>query len=216
MAANKFRSVIGSILFFVWALVVTGCTSSKRNYQREYARVWKELIKSEAWKNSLQVENGEDRSQSVDFYASNTEATIIDDTPDRSNIDLEALFDKRFNSLTSRAYVKIISEAEAADRRLKAEYDRWSAMQNNPDFKKDRDFKRKFENIDKKYQAHRQMLEGLKSWNIFSEFRSNDLDFFRAENKVEIRKMYQNGSSEDKMINYLVYRLADLYHEYEQ
>ena len=215
MAKNVFKSnILGTVSMLVVILVV-GCSSSKTNYQREYTRVWKELIKTEAWKNSLLAKNIEKPSNGGEYYASNTETGIVED-PFSSKIDMEALFDKRFYSLTSRAYVKIISEAENADKRLKAEYNRWNSMHQNPNLKKDKAFKKDYEMVNKKYHAHWQMLEGLKSWNIFSEFRSNDLDFFRAENRNQIQKRYQNGSTEDSMINYLVYRLADLYHYEDQ
>ncbi len=214
MAKNVFKSNVLGAVSLLAVVLVGGCSSSKINYQREYTRVWKELIKTEAWKNSL-LANIEKPSNGVEYYVSNTETGIVEE-PFSSKIDMEALFDKRFYSLTSRAYVKIISEAENADKRLKAEYNRWNSRQQNPNLKKDKTFKKDYEMVNKKYRAHRQMLEGLKSWNIFSEFRSNDLDFFRAENRNQIQKMYQNGSTEDSMINYLVYRLADLYHYEDQ
>lgn len=209
------KNVLGSILLgicsvFVLALPVS-CSSSKTKYQREYTRVWKEYIKSEAWKNSLLSGNPEKQTRNTELYVTNMDAGIAEDRF-TSNIDMEVLFDKRFNSLVSRAYFKIISEAEQADVRLKAEYDRWNIMQQNKGLKKDHAFKKEYETVIRRYNAHKEMLEGLKSWNIFSDFRSNDLDFFKAENKDEVRKMYQNGSSENNMINFLVYRLADLYH----
>lgn len=215
MAKNVFKSNILGVVSLLVVVLVVGCSSSKTNYQREYTRVWKELIKTEAWKNSLLTKNNEKPSNEVEYYASSTETGIVEDQFS-SKMNMEVLFDKRFYSLTSRAYVKIISEAENANNRLKAEYDRWNSKQQNPDLKRDKAYKKDYEMVNKKYHAHEQMLEGLKSWNIFSEFRSNDLDFFRAENRDEIRKMYQNGSTEENMINYLVYRLADLYHYEDQ
>ena len=211
MAKNVFKSSLIET-FFVFTLVFfVSCSSSKSNYQREYTRVWKEIIKSEAWKNSLLTENAESHTGNSEFYATNTDTGIAEDRF-TANIDMEALFDKRYNSLVSRAYFKIISEAENADTRLNAEFARWNSMQQNTGLKKDHAFKKKYETVIRRYNAHKEMLEGLKSWNIFSDFRSNDLDFFKAENKIEIYKMYQNGSTEDNMINFLVYRLADLYH----
>ncbi len=150
-------------------------------------------------------------NEGTDLYVSNSETVLVEDQS-TAKVDIEALFDKRFNSLVSRAYVKIISEAKNADSHLKGEYERWNAMQQNPDFKKDRYFRKNYEGIMKKYQAHSRMLEGLKSWNVFSEFGTNDLDFFKTENKKKVREMYRNGSTEDNIINYLIYRLADLYH----
>ena len=190
---------------------LVSCSTSKSKYQREYTRVWKEIIKSEAWKNSLIAKNPEIQSRNADFYATNTDTGIAEDRF-TANIDMEALFDKRFNSLVSRAYFKIISEAENADTRLEVEFNRWNSMHRDTGLKKDHAFKKKYETVVRRYNAHKAMLEGLKSWNIFSDFRSNDLDFFKAENRNEIYKMYQNGSTEDNMINFLVYRLADLYH----
>lgn len=211
MTKNVFASSLIGTCFVFTLVCFVSCSSSKSNYQREYTRVWKEIIKSEAWKNSLLTKNDEIQTSDSDFYATNTDTGIAEDRF-TANIDMEALFDKRYNSLVSRAYFKIISEAENADTRLKAEFDRWNSMQQNTSLKKDHAFKKKYETVIQRYNAHKKMLAGLKSWNIFSDFRSNDLDFFKAENKNEIHKMYQNGSTEDNMINFLVYRLADLYH----
>ena len=211
MAKNVFESSLIVTCFVFTFVCFVSCSTSKSNYQREYTRVWKEIIKSEAWKNSLLTENSEIQTRDSEFYATNTDTGIAEDRF-TANIDMGALFDKRFNSLVSRAYFKIISEAENADTRLKAEFDRWNSMQQDTGLKKDHAFKKKYETVMRRYNAHKEMLEGLKSWNIFSDFRSNDLDFFKAENKNEIHKMYQNGSTEDNMINFLVYRLADLYH----
>jgi len=212
MASTKrylFR-LITSVLFL--GLFFSGCSTSKSNYQKEYTRVWKEIIKSEAWKNSLATNNSEMHKEGLMYADSNSDGEIVENSDDS---EAELRFEKRFHSMVSRAYFKIISEAEKADKRLTAEYDRWNLMHANEELKKDRKLKNEFELVTKKYHAHRKMLEGLKSWNIFSEFRSNDLDFFKAENKREIQKMYHNGKGEDQMINYLIFRLADLYH-YEE
>ncbi len=211
MTKIVFESGLKAMCFVFTLVFLVSCSSSKSNYQREYTRIWKEIIKSEAWKNSFLDKNPETQSRNVDFYATTTDTGIAEDRF-TANIDMEALFDKRFNSLVSRAYFKIISEAENADTRLKLEFNRWSSMHRDTGLKKDHSFKKKYETVLRRYNAHKAMLEGLKSWNIFSDFRSNDLDFFKAENRNEIYKMYQNGSTEDNMINFLVYRLADLYH----
>lgn len=195
-------------------MLLGGCKVSKSKYQKEYTRVWKEIIKSEAWKKSLLTEKSANHKETV-MYADNSVDGEIITNSEVDNSASELRFNQRFNSMVSRAYFKIISEAENADKRLSAEYKRWNSMQLNENFKKDRAFKKEYELVIKKYQAHKKMLEGLKSWNIFSEFGSNDLDFFKAENKMEVQNMYNNGNTEDQMINYLVFRLADLYH-YEE
>ena len=200
------------LIFVMLGSFLGGCSSTKSNYQREYTRVWKEIIKSEAWKNSLLTRNANNAQYSSELITSREYTGFADDRF-TSNLNMEALFDKRFLSMVSRAYYKIIAEAENADKRLTAEYKRWKAMQQNTNLKKDREFRKNYSVAIKKYNAHKEMLEGLKSWNIFSENRSNDIDFFKAENRDEIQKMYAHGSTEDQMINYLVYRLADLYHD---
>lgn len=208
MAKGKYKILL---VIVVLGSILGSCSTTKSKYQREYTRIWKEIIKSEAWKNSLLTKNADYKDGGESLIASNDVAVIVEDRF-TTKLNMESLFEERFHSLVSRAYFKIISEAENADNRLTAEYDRWNLMQVNEELKKDRGFKKKYEEVTKKYHAHRQMLEGLKSWNIFSEFRSNDLDFFMAENRNEIQKMYETGSTENQMINYLVYRLADLYH----
>lgn len=211
MAKTKCCFIDLMSLIVVLSFVLSSCSSTKSNYQKEYARIWKEIIKSDAWKNSLLTKNAETQKEDTELYASNEDIGIAEETAVTIS-DAEALFDKRFHSMVSRAYYKIISEADNADSRLTAEFERWNLMQANEGIKKDRDFKKKYEVVTKRYHAHKQMLEGLKSWNIFSKFRSNDLDFFKAENRNEIQSMYIKGHTENQMINYLVFRLADLYH----
>ena len=41
-----------------------------------------------------------------------------------------------------------------------------------------KDYKKNLELARKRYIAHREILDGLKSWNAFSEYGSDDLDFF--------------------------------------
>ena len=85
------------------------------------------------------------------------------------SLDMEGVFNKRYGSLVSRAYFKIISEAEKADGRITGEYEQWKEKQNNSTLKKDKAVKKESELALKRYKAHKKMLEGLKSWNIFSE-----------------------------------------------
>jgi len=196
-------------------LLLGACSTTKSKYQKEYTRVWNEIINSEAWKNSLLVNVPEPISNEAELYAS-TSGEMINEEGYTEAWDMEGIFNKRYGSLVSRAYFKIISEAEKADGRITSEHERLKEKQNNSTLKKDKAFKKEADLALKRYKAHKKMLEGLKSWNIFSENRSNDLDFFKAENIQDVRTMYLNGSSEENMINYLVYRFADLYHYEDQ
>lgn len=120
------------------------------------------------------------------------------------------VFVKKYNSLVSRAYFKIIVEAERADIRLGREYKRmYSAYEANT---LDSDSEEKFIKTYEKFLAHRRMLKGLKSWRIFSEYRTGDLEYFKAENYEELLTMYKSGSNDQAMIKVLMYKLADLYH----
>ena len=73
MAKSAFMSDFNKYFILLIILLLGSCTSSKSNYQREYTRVWKEIIKSEAWKNSLLTGNTEDLSNQNKFYVSNSE-----------------------------------------------------------------------------------------------------------------------------------------------
>ena len=198
--------------FLLWwggalgVLFFTGCSLTQEAYEREYSRVWKEMIKSKAWQEAL-VDPGQEP-----LYAS-TDATAIvlaDAGP-----SVLADFDQQYASLVSRAYFKIITEAEKADARITAEYAMIQSEQQGAAGSVSRELKKRHERVAKKYRAHRAMLEGLTSWNIFSPHRSGDLDYFKAEHQAEIRDMMQSGASKEQMVNRLLYKLADLYHNGE-
>lgn len=119
-------------------------------------------------------------------------------------------FNKKFNSLVSRAYFKLIVEAERADIRLGEEYKRLYAK--NEDKMDDLVIQEEFTLVYQRFLAHRRMLSGLKSWKVFSDDRTGDLDYFKKEYRETIYNMYKKKSSDDEMVAFLMYRLADLYH----
>ncbi|WP_298478461.1 hypothetical protein [uncultured Maribacter sp.] len=196
------------VFLFITIFLVAACSSSKNKYRRAYAKVWKELIQSQAWKESLAADKSEEAPSNL--YTSTEETLILKEPGTFKSIE-SAWFIDRYASLVSRAYFKIIAEAENADTRLQQDYEYWTAK-SEATKTKDKELKKKLEIVNKKYEAHKNMLLGLKSWNIFSEDRSGDLDYFKAENEEAIYKMYLQGLEEKKMINYLVFQLADLYH----
>ncbi|MEX0273736.1 MAG: hypothetical protein AB3N16_05095 [Flavobacteriaceae bacterium] len=185
------------------AFLFLGCTAQKKPYEREYAKAWKEIIKSEAWANSLRGEAASDH-----FLVSSDKDVYLNDTPPTPSVVLN---DEKYHHLVTRAYVKIVAEAEKADMRLKAEYDKW----NNTSLERpgqEYELKREHARVNKRYRAHKAMLEGLKSWNIFSKYGTDDLEFFKKENSTHVNNMAQNGQSEEAIVNFLIYQLADLYH----
>ncbi|MFK5974750.1 MAG: hypothetical protein QM485_15920 [Flavobacteriaceae bacterium] len=203
MRKHTLRLIEIKTILVLIVLLAGGCSSSKTNYKRQYAKAWEKVIKSEAWKNSLTVENTTASHQNVGFYQSAESSPLFDaDTEFMSN----------YHSLVSRAYVKIISEAENANNRLKSEYENWNAKKADPTVHKNAKFKKNLHLINRKYEAHREMLQGLKSWKIFSEYGTDDLKFFKKENLKEVRSMIRKGKSDVAIIGFLVYKLADLYH----
>lgn len=206
-----FRLVM--ITFFF--ILAASCSAPKDKYQKAYNIVWKEMIKSEAWKNSLVTSAVKTDTESTDFYSS-TGDVVLTKTATKDALILEEDFPDKYNDLVSRAYFKIIAQAENANDQLKKEYDLWNSQRQEEMIKNDKTYKKNQEQINKKYAAHQAMLEGLKSWNIFSENRSGDLEFFKAENEIETYTMLQYGESEERIVNLLVYKLADLYHFEQQ
>lgn len=189
-----------SILIFVCLL--SSCAVNQTKYQKRYNDIWKEMIQSQAWMESLK--------QNSDPETSGMLVSTDDDIVLESKSDFKEnlAFEERYQSLVSRAYFKIIMEAEKLDAQISAEY---SLTQNDPSTSK-----RAREETERKFQAHRAMLSGLRSWNIFSENRSGDLDYFKKENRETIQNMMEQDQGTNQMINFLIYKLADLYHVEEE
>lgn len=200
---------LGNFMMYGLAiLLASGCALTQTKYEREYARVWKELIKSKAWQESLLAEDK--NAEIEEFYVSTEDdMVLIDDIPVS---DTNSSFGKEYESLVSKAYFKIITEAEKADARITAEYKLLMGQVVSEKGVKENSLEKRQERMTRKYEAHKAMLEGLKSWNIFSENRSGDLDYFKTENKEVIQDMMQKGDASDQIVSYLIYKLADLYH----
>lgn len=193
------RIFIFKPIVFLAFTCLMGCGITQTKYQREYAKVWKELIKRQAWKESYV---GNKSNSTEEAYATNENEFILAESAKK-----ELGFEDKYQTLVSKAYFKIITEAEKADARISAEY---QTLQDDTGPNKLN--KKKLTEITKRYKAHRAMLSGLKSWNIFSENRSGDMDYFKAENREEVQRMIRAGETDDQMVSYLIYKLADLYH----
>jgi hypothetical protein len=183
---------------------MSSCTVHQTKYQQEYNKIWKKMIQSQAWKESLKS-NPQQEDSTITLYASLDDEVLANSNANNLLIDND--FEKQYESLVARAYFKIITEAEKFDARISAEY---HLLEDN--LVEDNISKRQKEEIKKKYKAHKAMLAGLKSWNIFSEDRSGDLMYFKAENKGDVLNMLNNGDDKNQIVNFLIYKLADLYH----
>lgn len=205
---GKLHKGISGFLILAFAVSIGGCATSKTDFNKKYREEWKRIIKSQAWNDALDLSNTLASLDAEEVYLGTSSGILI------ANMDYktDAAFNEKFNSLVSRSYFKIITEAQKADDRLKEEYDRLNIEKKEAVNKNDPDFKKKLTLVNKRYRAHREMLEGLKGWNIFSENRTGDLEFFKNENVNTVYKKYKGGETDEAIIGFLVYQLADLYH----
>lgn len=200
--------------FLLLIFLIEGCTSSQTNFKREYRKIWKETIKSEAWIRSLQKEGLLASNDAKEFYSSTEDSGVLEGDSYLATRKV-ASFEEKYASLISRAYFKIIAEAEEADSRIEQYYLRLNSQKAELDNRNNKDYKKNLELARKRYIAHREILDGLKSWNAFSEYGSDDLEFFKEEQADTAYKMFLDGESEENIIDFLIYKLADLY-QYEE
>ncbi|MBT8210965.1 MAG: hypothetical protein KJP14_10600 [Eudoraea sp.] len=201
------------LILFTGVLQLSGCAVSKQTkYQREYRRLWKEIIQSQAWKEALRS------SKTFSYVDSELRYMIIGPSDLRISVlpDTEKTrgeFEERYRKWVNGAYYRIIAEAEKADARIKQEYEEVLSKRKLRPKEDDPDFRESLILARRRYQAHRKMLEGLKSWKAFEEYGSDDLDFFGEENKSLVYELFRTGQNERTITAYLMYKLADLYHQ---
>jgi len=150
--------------------------------------------------------------ENENLYASNKDGEIVVLEPSYTTSRTNKSFEKKYHYLIARSYFKLLAEAQKSERRLRSEYERYSFENEKFDRAGNEVFQNKLNIAYQKYKAHSAMLSGLKSWNLFSENRTGDMLYFMAENEDRIFKMYRGKLSEEKMVKYLIYKLADLYH----
>lgn len=205
---KQYLKFANAMLYAFLALFVSSCAITQSKYEKEYSRVWKEIIKSKAWEESLLAKG--QTSEVEELYVSTADDIIA---LDESNTYVSnSSFENKYQSLVAQAYFKIITEAEKADARITAEYRLLNEQVVSKNGIKEKSLKKQQEEMTRKYKAHKAMLEGLKSWKIFNENRTGDLDYFKAENRMAVQEMAENGENDSRMINFLMYKLADLYH----
>jgi len=204
---NDLRIFSGIVLIML-VISLTACNTSQNYFQKEYKKTWKETTRSAAWINSFNVTSSLSDEPIEDLYSSTAQGVLATMTPKAR--ERAGLFVELYDSYVSRAYYNLISEAKKADQHLLEEYNiLLKTSKNRPDRS---EYKKQLAIAKLKYEAHWKMLEGLKSWNAFSEYGSDDLDYFKQEQLENAYLMFSRGSSDTEIINFLVYRLADLYH----
>ncbi|MBT8294334.1 MAG: hypothetical protein KJN70_13760, partial [Eudoraea sp.] len=185
--------------FLLLIFLIEGCTSSQTNFKREYRKIWKETIKSEAWLRSLQKDELLATNDAKDFYSSTEDSGVLEGDSYLKTGKM-ASFEEKYASLISRAYFKIIAEAEEADSRIEQDYLRLSSQKVELENRNNKEYKKNLELARKRYIAHREILDGLKSWNAFSEYGSDDLEFFKEEQADTAYSMFLNGESDENII----------------
>ncbi len=162
---------------------------------------------------SLHAQNSLDNSEEkYELYASMLVENESNFSTDFSSSKKAVSFVKKYESLVLKAYTKLLFEAEKAEKKLKSQLAQYTFENKNFDRDGNPVFQQKLALATKKYHAHKAMVAGLKSWNLLGEDPTGDIVYFMAENESRIAKMNKSGFTNAKMIQYLIYKMADLYH----
>ena len=190
----------------IWVLAALVSCGPPKDHKRKYRKAWEEIVESDTWQRSLATSGtGATAVREVE------EAELVAHLEAGTSEDPEAatsVFEQRYNKLLARAYFTLIRQAESVDTKIRSDYERLVAENENT------------QNVNweqlaiaaRRYYAHKAMLDGLKSWKAFEEYGSDDLDFFRAEQYAAVYELNQAGSSDKAIVDFLLVRLADLYH----
>jgi len=202
---NELR-IFSGLLWLLFTFSFIAGTNAQQYIQNEY-KTAQETTRSAVGINSVNGTTSNKRSIEV-LYASNEQRILKTMSPKAR--ERAGLFVQLYNAYVSRAYYSLLSEAKKADQYLLEEY---NYLLKNSKNRRDRAAYNKELALAKlTYEAHWNMLEGLKSWNAFSAYGSDDLDLFKQEQIKNAYLMFRKGSSDTEIIDFLVYRLADLYY----
>lgn len=191
------------LFLLITGVLLSSCSAIQKSSD-PYTDAWEEVLESRSWKASLQAQpsasDQRETQYAIPTYQPLQSATVDPD------------FLKRYPALVSRAYFRLIAEAMDSDRRVAKSYQDMYRKYRQPEGRNDPVLQREYETARKRFLAHREMLEGLRSWNAFNEYGSDDLDFFMQEQLEVAYEKYERGVREDPLVDYLMRRLADLYH----
>lgn len=201
------RTAKNSMLSLLATLLFQNCSSLKQE-EDPYQAIWEKRLDSEAWKESLTTSPETGQTMRKPHYA-------LPGLDQIRSEEVSPAFLETYPKLVSRAYFRLIAEALEADRDIRKEYQRASTELNKAENTGDSRVQSRFETSRKRYIAHRQMLEGLRSWRSFQKYGSDDLEFFLEEQLKTCFALYEKGASEERMVGHLMTALADLYHKDE-
>lgn len=205
----------GKLVMVIAAWMLISSCGTTKDYDRAYRRAWRKIVNSQAWKDALVSYETQQADTATVFYPlpgtfrSEELQAWAGKESDKNFLDL-------YQSLVYRAYFRTITEAEQADSRIYEAYKRLRDQRHLRENRADSSFSRDLQNARQRYEAHRALLEGLRSWKSFNEYGSDDLEFFLKEHFSHAYELYRKGRGEEAILEYLIYRLADLYHFEEQ
>jgi len=205
---NKLR-IFSGLLWLLFTVSFTAGTNAQQRIQKEY-KTGQETTQSAVGVNPFNGATSDDtRIEALYAYSKQgIRATMTPIAWERAS-----LFVQLYNAYVSRAYYSLLDEAQKADQQLLEQYNKLLlASKDRPDRAA---YDKELALSKLMYEAHWNMLEGLKSWNTFSAYGSDDLDFFKKEHLENAYLMFRKGSSDSEIIDFLVYRLADLYYVQE-
>jgi hypothetical protein len=201
MGINRSRIFGYSVLA---ALLASGC-STLPSGTADYVDAWEEVVESSRWQASLEEPPGTP-SGTPSYFA------LPEFSPQEAT-QASPEFIQRYPVLVSRAYFRLISEAMEVDQEVARSYSELYREARSPENQDSERLQEEFRTAERRFIAHREMLEGLRSWNAFSRYGSDDLDFFLQEEFDPTYQKYERGVKEDDLVDYLMRRLADLYHK---
>ena len=190
-----------------WAITVllaSACTTLPSGTE-SYEDAWEEVVESGSWETSL--------TTPPNPKADNTTYFALPEFSPTQTTEASPDFIQLYPVLVSRAYFRLISEAMEADQDVARGYQELYRESKSPEYAESSRKQQEFETAQRRYLAHREMLNGLRSWNAFNRYGSDDLDFFLEEEFEVTYQKYQRGVQQEALVDYLMRRLADLYHQ---
>jgi len=203
---NELR-IFSGLLWLLFTVYFTASINAQQYIQNGYKSAGQEATQSAVGINSFDGTTSSDKPME-DFYTSTEQGILATMTPMAR--ERASLFVELYNAYVSMAYYSLLSEAHKADKHLLEEYN--NLLKNSKNRPDRGAYNKELALAKLMYEAHWKMLEGLKSWNAFSAYGSDDLDFFKQEHLENAYLMFSKGSSDTEIIDFLVYRLADLYY----
>ncbi len=122
------------------------------------------------------------------------------------------IFQEKYNTYVLSAYYQLLQDAQVIDYQLEKDFMSVNAVNNDPKTEKTPKFKEEVEVTNERFYNHRRMLETMKIWNPLEKSKNESFITFKNRNMNKVYLMYKNEQSEDKIVHFIEYYLADLYH----